>query len=201
MLLPRLMIKSVRSNPRTGFLHDLSEVELKRRIFDLFQNMGRWLGEKSDAEIEATYGELGRRRCREGVPLSELVYALIMAKQQLWEFVQRNDLPDTATNLYGEEMLHVTAGQFFDKAIYHTVRAYEETWSKEGSLRLLAGVPVAPGMTGTTMNIARAALGALQSRRGLFDNDPGLRSVTLAVTLGSSGKVRSLTVQQESGID
>jgi hypothetical protein len=192
------LMQAARTSRRTTFLHELSEAELKRRIFDLYHNLGRWLGEKSEAEIEATYAEIGRRRCREGVPLSELVYVLMLAKHHLWDYVQKNDLPESATTLYGEELLDVMVWQFFDRAMYHAVRGYEETWSKDASLRLLAGVPPEPGTTGAAMNIARAILGELQSRRGALDADFGLRSVILTVKLEPAGRVRSITVQQES---
>ena len=195
------VIQVVRVNPRTPFLHELSEPELRQRVFDLYHNLGRWLGEKSEAEIEATYGDLGRRRCREGVPLHELVYALILVKHQLWDYVQSNDLPESATSLYGEELLDVMVGKFFDTAAYHAVKGYEETWAKEASLRLLAGSPSGSGPTPATIGIARAVLGELEARRGVLDNDPALRSVSLAVKLDSSGKVRSVTVQQESETD
>jgi hypothetical protein len=194
------LIEAVRTSPRTTFLHELSEAELKQRVLDLYQNLGRWLGEKREAEIEATYRENGRKRFREGVPLSELIYALILMKRHLWEYVQVNDLPETGTNLYGEEQLAVMVGQFFDTALYHAVRGYEEEWSK-GSLRLLAGVPGEPGTMGVTMNVARAVLGELESRRGVLDRDLGLRSVTFTLKLESTGKVRSITVQQESQTD
>ena len=192
------LIHALRTNPRTTFLHQVSEAELKRRGFDLYHNLGRWLAEKSEAEIEATYRENGRRRFSEGVPLSELIYALILMKQYLWEFIRKNDLPETATNIYSEEQLQMMVGQFFDRALYHAVRGYEEAWLKEASPQLLTGVPAEPGMTGATTNIARAVTGELQARRGVLDSDPGLRSVTLAVKLEAGGKVRSITVQQES---
>ena len=192
------VIQALRTNPRTTFLHQVSEAELKRRGFDLYHNLGRWLGEKSEAEIEATYRENGRRRFGEGVPLSELIYALILMKQYLWEFIRKNDLPETATNLYGEEQLEMMVGQFFDKALYHAVRGYEEAWLTEASLPLLAGMRPEPGMTGNTINIARAVVGELQARRGVLDGETGLRSLTLGVKLEADGKVRSVTVQQES---
>jgi hypothetical protein len=192
------LIQVVRANPRTSFLHEVSEPELRRRVFDLYHNLGRWLGEKSEVEIEATYRDLGSQRCREGVPLHELVYALVLVKHQLWDYIQSNDLPETATNLYGEGLLDVMVGKFFDTAVYHAVKGYEETWAKEASLRLLAGTPSGSGTTPATIGIARAVLGELEARRGVLDNDPALRSVSLAVKLDSSGQVCSVTVRQES---
>jgi hypothetical protein len=191
------VVKAVRTDPRTAFLHEVSEAELKRRGFDLYRNLGRWLGEKSEADIEATYRENGYRRFQEGVPLSELVHALVLMKQHLWNFVRKNDLPETATNLYSEEQLEMMVGQFFDKAVYHAVRGYEEAWLKEAPTSLLAGTATS-GMTGVTMSIARAVLSELQARRAVFDSDMGLRGLTLGVNLDPHGKVRAITVQPES---
>jgi hypothetical protein len=212
MLLPSLMrliethaeelterlIKAVRTNPRTAYLHQVSEAELKRAVFDLYHNLGRWLGEKSEAKIETTYRENGRRRFREGVPLSELVLALTLMKQQLWEFIRQNDLPETATHLYGEEQLELMVGQFFDKVLYHAVRGYEEAWLNATPLRLPAGTPRDTGLAGPTTSIARAVLGAIEARRGVLDSDTGLRGVAVAVKLDPAGKVRAVTVQQDS---
>jgi len=191
------VVRAVRSDPRTAFLHEASEAELKRRGFDLYRNLGRWLGEKSEADIEATYRENGYRRFQEGVPLSELVHTLVLMKQLLWNFVRKNDLPETATNLYSEEQLEMMVGQFFDKALYHAVRGYEEAWLKEAPTSLLAGTATS-GMTGVTMSIARAVLSELQARRAVFDSDMGLRGLTLGVNLDPHGKVRAITVQPES---
>jgi len=191
------VVKAVRTDPRTAFLHEVSEAELKRRGFDLYRNLGRWLGEKSEADIEATYRENGYRRFQEGVPLSALVHALTLMKQHLWNFVRKNDLPETATNLYSEEQLEMMVGQFFDKAVYPAVRGYEEAWIKEAPTSLLAGTATS-GMTGVTMSIARAVLSELQARRAVFDSDMGLRGLTLGVNLDPHGKVRAITVQPES---
>ena len=192
------LIQTVRADPRTTFLHALSEEALRQRVFDIYHHLGRWLGQESEEEIEATCLELGRRRCREGVPLHELVYALTLVKQKLWEWIQRNEAPESGTDLYGEELLDVMVGRFFDKALYHAVRGYEETWTKEGSLRLLAGFSGEHGATRATQRIARAVLGELEARRASLDGDPALRSVTLVVALDLHGKVRSIIVRQES---
>jgi len=189
-------IEAVRTSPRTTFLHELSEEELRRRFFDLYRHLGRWISEKGEGEIEATYGEMGRRRCREGVPLHELVYALILVKQLLWDYIQKNIVPESEGNLYGEELVNVMVGTFFDRALYHAVRGYEEAWAMDASLRLLAGGPAASGSA--TTGIARAVLGELDARRGVLDNDLRLRSMTFVVKLEPPGTVRSITVQQES---
>jgi len=126
----------------------VAEAELTARSFELYHNLARWLCEKREDEIEAAYREIGRRRFCEGVPLSELVYALIIMKQHLWDFIRKNDLPETATNLYGEEQLELMVGQFFDKGLYHAVRGYEDAWFQEAGPRLLTGA--APQLTASS---------------------------------------------------
>jgi hypothetical protein len=192
------LIRAVRTSPQTTFMHDLPEAELRERVFDLYHNLGRWLGEKGEAEIEATYREIGQRRFREAVPLSELVYALLLVKRHLWDYVQKNDLPESAANLYGEEQLVVMVGRFFDTAVYHAVRGYEEDWSRGAALGLARAVPAEADAKGVTTKLTRAVLAELEARRGVLDNDLSLRSVTLTINLEPAGRVRSVTVQQES---
>src|SRR6266581_550812 len=144
------VIQAVRTSPRTRLMGRLSEEELKARFFELFRNFGR-------------------RRCREGMPLNELIYALIVVKQHVWGYVLKNVMPASEGNLYEEELPGEMLGKFFDRALYHTIRGYEEVWSKEASLRLLAGPPAEAGSA--TTGIARAILGELDARRGVLDND------------------------------
>jgi hypothetical protein len=125
------VIQAVRTSPRTRSMNELSEAELKSRVFDLFRHFGRWISEKNEDEIEGTYGELGQRRCREGMPLNELIYALILVKQHVWDHVLKNVMPVSEGRLYEEELLGEMLGKFFDRALYHTVRGYEEAWIKE----------------------------------------------------------------------
>jgi hypothetical protein len=190
------VIQAVRTSPRTRSMGQLSEEELRNRFFDLFRNFGRWLSEKNEDEIEAIYGEIGRRRCREGMPLNDLVYALILVKQHVWDYVVKNLMPASEGRLYEEERFGEMVGKFFDRALYHTIRGYEEVWTKEASLRLLAGPPSEAGSA--TTGIARAILGELDARRGVLDNDLRLRAVTFTVKLEPPGTVRSVTLQQES---
>lgn len=123
--LTRGVLNDIAANPRTPHYHDLSSEELHRRIYDVYHNLGRWLSDKTEEHLEATYGGLGRTRCREGVPLSEVVYALVLIKDHLREYIRAVGLVDSAVELYLEEELHLSIGRFFDRAMYHTVKGYE----------------------------------------------------------------------------
>lgn len=123
--LTRGVLKDLATNPRTPAYHRLPPEELHRRVYDVYHNLGRWLGDKTEDHITATYGGLGRARCAEGVPLSEVVYALVLTKDHLREYIRAVGLVDSAVELYLEEELHLSIGHFFDRALYHTVKGYE----------------------------------------------------------------------------
>ena len=123
--LTRGVLKDLANNDRTPAFHRLPPEELHRRVYDVYHNLGRWLSAKTEEQLEATYGGLGRARCAEGVPLSEVVYALVLIKEHLREYIRAVGLVDTAVELYLEEELHLSIGSFFDRALYHTVKGYE----------------------------------------------------------------------------
>jgi hypothetical protein len=123
--LTRGAVQDLQTNSRTPAYHKLSREELHHRAYEVYRNLGRWLGEKTDHMIEAFYGELGKKRCAEGIPLCEVVYALLLTKYHLRDYIRSSGAVDSAVDLYQEQELHRLVGHFFDRAIYYTVRSYE----------------------------------------------------------------------------
>jgi hypothetical protein len=123
--LTRGVLRDLAVNPKTPAYHQLSHDELHKRVYDVYHNLGRWLGERSDGAVEASYSGLGRLRHSEGVPISEVVQALILIKDHLRGYIRTAGLSDSAVELYQEEELHLMISHFFDKAVYYTVRGYE----------------------------------------------------------------------------
>jgi hypothetical protein len=119
------LVGYLQRHPRTGGYHKLARSELHNRAYDVYRNLGRWVAGKSESEIESGYLDLGERRFREGIPLSQVVFALVLTKDHLLNYVKMSGLSDSALDLYQEMELIRLVGQFFDKAIYHTVHGYE----------------------------------------------------------------------------
>jgi hypothetical protein len=130
------LLNDVMTNPRTRFLHKRSREELRKVAWDFYRHLGDWLAGKDEAAVEAIFHAVGRKQAADGVPLSAIVYAWLLCKHHLWAFVRRNDVADTELELYEEEEVAVRVGQFFDRAIYHTIRGYEDE---------LAGAPAHAG--------------------------------------------------------
>ena len=125
--LTRALIADLQSNPRTTAYHQLSREAIHHRTYHVYKDLGLWLNSKAEKDIESNYTKLGKEREAEGIPLSEVVYALTLTKYHLRDYIRISGLADSAMDLYQALDLQRLLGQFFDKAIYYTVRAYERS--------------------------------------------------------------------------
>jgi hypothetical protein len=123
--LTRELIKDLQGNPRTPHYHHLSPEELHYRTYSVYRNLGHWVGQKTEEPIAANYADLAIRRYGEGVPLEELVFALISTKNHLYSYIRSTGLMDSAVELHQERELRRLIGHFFDRAVYYAVKAYQ----------------------------------------------------------------------------
>jgi hypothetical protein len=99
--------------------------ELKERVYEIYRHLGDWLITKDELDLEARYLEIGARRALQQVRLSQLVWAIILTKENLWEFIKKEIALERPVEVFGEiEMLQLLE-QFFDRAIYYAAVGYE----------------------------------------------------------------------------
>jgi len=126
----------LRTNERTPSFRRLSPANLESRIGALYSNLGRWIGDPDENAVRAEYEDMGRRRFRESVPVSEIVYVLLITKQHLRRYIRDHGLVDFAGDrmmpdellpleLHSIQELNYQVGEFFDRALYHLARGYE----------------------------------------------------------------------------
>lgn len=135
--LSRDVARDLATNPRTPGFRPVSHQELQDRVFQIFHHLGNWIGDPKSASVEAEFAEWGRRRFEQGIPISEVVYAIIVLKQHLRRYISDNGLVDAAfpridsdyvlpMHLHSLQELNTRVGQFFDEALYHLARGYEK---------------------------------------------------------------------------
>jgi hypothetical protein len=118
-------VKKLQSSARTESYHKLSHRELYNRCYEIYRHLGLWLWEKSDHAIQAQYNELGERRFEEGIPLAQVLWALVLTKERLLEYLAGCGLVDSAIDLYQQQEFVRLIGHFFDRAICYTGEGYE----------------------------------------------------------------------------
>lgn len=99
--------------------------ELKQKVYEIYRHLGDWLLGKSEFDIEKRYTEIGVTRAQQHVPLSGLSWAIILTKENLWEFLKKESVLDRPAEVFGElEMLQLL-DTFFDRALYYAALGYE----------------------------------------------------------------------------
>jgi len=99
--------------------------DLKDRVYEIYRHLGEWLIGKDESHLEQRYLEIGARRGRQRVPLSELVWVIVLTKENLWSFIKKESVLERPIEVFGElEMLQLLE-QFFDRAIYYASVGYE----------------------------------------------------------------------------
>lgn len=86
-----------------------------------------WLsGEEHEEELATFYRLLGRQRREQGVALHEVLSALTLLKREIWSFIgERGGLVDLM-EVYRTMELSRRVGVFFDNALIHTARGFDE---------------------------------------------------------------------------
>lgn len=118
--------QEVQKSPRTGeFRQRVPMQDLKLRVSEIYRDLGDWLLKRTEGEIERRYREIGIRRAAQGVPFSQLAYAIILTKENLWCFLLKNAGVDRTIEVYGELELLQELDNFFDRAITYAAAGYE----------------------------------------------------------------------------
>lgn len=123
--------EKVLNDPRVSHFRSIPVHELRERVYEIYRHLGEWLLGKNEIDVEGRYREIGARRARQNVPLSEVVQAIVLTKENLWEFLKNEALADRAIELMGELELLQMLEMFFDRAIYHAAVGYETQWARE----------------------------------------------------------------------
>jgi ADP-ribose pyrophosphatase YjhB (NUDIX family) len=124
-LVARLWLADVRSNHTTAAYLRLDPDTLLAECTTSLQQLGRWLeGESTEEQIRRFCRELGSRRQAQGVPLHELLSAIMLLKKQIWTHARSQGVWQRPVETYRVMELQSRFAVFFDRAMYHSARGY-----------------------------------------------------------------------------
>jgi hypothetical protein len=119
------LLQRVQTSEFTRDYRKVAEADLKDAVYEIYRHLGVWLLGKSEFDIELRYREIGARRAEQGVPLSQLVWVIVLTKENLWSYLRHEADLERPTEVFGElEMLQLL-DQFFDRAILYASIGYE----------------------------------------------------------------------------
>jgi hypothetical protein len=116
----------LRQSERTTDFRKLSAEELQNTTAALYRNLGEWLLNKTERDIEKHFVGIAERRASDGIRLQQFVWALIISRNHLYRFLLGHAFSDSIFELYNELELQQLLNQFFERATYYGVAAYED---------------------------------------------------------------------------
>lgn len=117
----------LKADPKTqAFCQRVPCQDFRTAVCEIYTHLGEWVMGKSEQDIAERYTEIGRRRAERGVLLSELNWAIVIARENLWEFLKTEDNLERPTEVFGELKLLQMLEQFFDRAIFYAAVGYEQ---------------------------------------------------------------------------
>ncbi len=109
-----------------NFQQNVPPEELQERVCEIYRQLGEWLMGKDELQLEQRYLQIGARRADQRVPMSEVIWVIVLTKDNLWEFIKKESVLERPVEVFGElEMLQLLE-QFFDRAIYYASVGYEQ---------------------------------------------------------------------------
>ena len=74
---------------------------------------------------------LGIELANQGVPFSNVFWAVCIAREYLWEYMQQECLLEEPVEFWGGVMLLHSLNRFFDRVLYFTLVGYQKAGKNE----------------------------------------------------------------------
>ena len=147
-ILSRGLAAQILNSERTSDFRKIPAEDLRLAATEVYRNLGEWLLQKTEVDIAGRFKAIAARRAEEGISLHQFVWALMLTRDHLFQFLRREAFADTIVELHGELELHQLLNQFFDRAVYYGIVGYEQAGhaAPKGDLRRVQDLAVAIGL-------------------------------------------------------
>ena len=120
-----LWLQSLRRSPQTPSYGVVSDTELiTASEFALTQVDEYFTGKPTESDIGEFFHQLGATRAAQGLPLPELISALLLLKREIWMSARTHGVWESAMDLQRAVDLNRELGRFFDRAVYYSSAGY-----------------------------------------------------------------------------
>lgn len=124
--LAETMLMKLQNCEKCGSFKYVPREEFRQRVYEVYEHLGEWLTSKREEDVARRYTEIGMQREGQGVLLSELMYAIILTREHLWEFLNHEAEVEKPAEAFGEIEMMALVDQFFDRAMYYAAKGYEK---------------------------------------------------------------------------
>jgi hypothetical protein len=123
----RIWVQKVRNSPNLRKYNSLSDETLLNFNMDVYKILGRWIDRDIDKNlVGAFFVDLGKTRRKEGYPVSEVSYSILLAQRAVLEYLTNESIVDSSMVLYQILNLTKQISDFFFLGSYYMVKGYLE---------------------------------------------------------------------------
>jgi len=122
----RLWIEDVTTHSLTSGYRRLNPIWMLKGVSKILSHFGKWLDGYIDKDIQTIYIQLGKGSKREGLLLSEVISSWGLLRKHIWEYTIGSLDWTKPVDIYMVLELGHRFVSFFEKAIYYTVKGYED---------------------------------------------------------------------------
>jgi hypothetical protein len=131
--LSRRLTEQICKAERTSDFHKVPPKDLQLAATEVYRNLGEWLLQKTESDVETRFKAIAARRAAEGIRLHQLVWALMLTRDHLGRFLRQQALADNIVALHGKLELQLLLTHFFDRAIFYAILGYTEATQQNAS--------------------------------------------------------------------
>jgi len=122
-----LLERTRQSEKTRNYIDKVPPDDLRQRVYEIYHHLGQWLITKKEADVEQRYLEIGALRSRQGVLLSQLIWAILLVKDNLFDFLNREAAIERPSEVFGELEVLQLLDQFFERAVYYAAVGHERS--------------------------------------------------------------------------
>lgn len=120
-----MWLSALRQSTQTPSYGVVSDEELvSASEFALAQVDEHFSGRVPEGDLASFFHKLGATRAAQGLPLPELVSAILLLKKEIWMTARTHGVWESAMDLQKAVDLNRELGRFFDRAVYHATAGY-----------------------------------------------------------------------------
>ncbi len=125
--------ETLRSHPVTPSFHKIDHFQLENQIQEVYQHLGSYLDRSSydDEGVAHFFTMIGMDLQEQDIPMHEVIYALILARRILWDYINEESQFTTTLEWYQVSEFWQRVMHFFDKNLYFVVYGYEHAEDTE----------------------------------------------------------------------
>ena len=128
------LVRKIRASGKCEqLLLKLPESEQRQYASQIYQALMEWLADETDSILEHHYVALGARRAGQGVPASQMSWAISIAREHLWDYAQQECFHEEPIEFLGGVALLRSLNSFFDQVLYFALTGYEKAGGDESA--------------------------------------------------------------------